>query len=61
MIDMRGIEYPIFAGLGAILMLCTVTPVLTVLAIFFPVLWGWVFVPVGLGAFVGMIVAVFIK
>lgn len=61
MIDMRGIEYPMFAGLGALVMLCTVTPVLAVLAIFFPVLWGWVFVPVGFGAFAGLIAAVFIK
>ena len=61
MIDLRGIEYLMFAGLGALVMLCTATPLLAVLALFFPVLWGWVFAPVAFGAFVGMIAAVFIK
>jgi hypothetical protein len=61
MIDMRGIEYPMFAGLGALLMLFTVTPLVALFAIFWPVLWGWVFAPVAIGAFVGMIVAVFVK
>jgi len=58
---LKGIEYPLFAGLGAILMMSTVSPILAALAFFFPVLWGWVFVPVGVGAIVGLIAAVFIK
>lgn len=61
MIDMRGIEYPMFAGLGAILMLCTATPTLALLALFFPFLWGWVFVPVGVGAIAGLIFAALLK
>lgn len=61
MIDMRGIEYPMFAGLGALVMLFTATPAIAVLALFFPVLWGWVFAPVALGAVIGLIVAAFIK
>lgn len=61
MIDMRGIEYPMFAGLGALVMLFTATLAIAVLALFFPVLWGWVFAPVALGAVIGLIVAAFIK
>ena len=61
MIDMRGIEYLMFAGLGALLMLFTVTPVLAFLAIWFPALWAWVFVPVAIGAGVGFVVAVVVK
>lgn len=58
---LQGIEYPMLAGLGAIVMLATATPILAVLALFFPVLWGWVFVPVGVGAIAGLIAAVFVK
>lgn len=61
MIDLRGIEYPLFAGLGALLMLFTATPGLAVLSLFFPALWAWVFVPVGVGALVGLIFAFFIR
>lgn len=61
MIDMRGIEYPMFAGLGALLMLFTVTPVLALLAIWFPALWAWVFAPVAVGAGVGFVFAAFLK
>ncbi len=61
MIDTRGIEYPMFAGLGALLMLFTVTPVLAFLAIWFPALWAWVFVPVAVGAGFGFLFAVFLK
>jgi len=43
MIDMRGIEYPLMAGLGSIVALATATPILAVLALFFPALWAWVF------------------
>ncbi len=57
---LKGIEYPIFAGFGALLMLFTASPSLAILAIFFPVLWGWVFVPVAVGALFGLIVAFFI-
>lgn len=61
MIDMRGIEYPLMAGLGAIAALATATPILVVLALFFPALWAWVFVPVGVGAIIGLIAAAFMK
>ena len=39
---LKGIEYPMLAGIGALLMLFTVSPGLAVLALFFPVLWGWI-------------------
>lgn len=58
---LQGLEYPMFAGLGALLMLFTATPVLALLAIFFPALWGWIFVPVAFGAVAGLIVARFIE
>jgi len=61
MIDMRGIEYPLMAGLGSIVALATATPSLIVLALFFPTLWAWVFVPVGVGAIIGLIAAAFMK
>lgn len=58
---LQGLEYPMFAGLGALLMLFTATPVLAILAIFFPTLWGWVFAPVAFGAVSGLIFARFIE
>ena len=61
MIDLRGIEYPLMAGLGSIVALATATPILAVLAIFFPALWAWVFVPVGVGAIIGLIAAAFMR
>ena len=61
MIDMRVIEYFMCAGLGALLMLFTVTPLLALLAIWFPALWAWVFAPVSVGAGFGFLFAVFLK
>ena len=61
MMDLRGIEYPMFAGLGAIVMLCTATPVLAIFAIWFPALWAWVFAPIAFGAVAGLIAATVIK
>ena len=58
---LQGLEYPMFAGLGALLMLFTATPILALLAIFFPALWGWIFVPVAFGAVAGLIFARFIE
>jgi hypothetical protein len=56
-----GIEYVLFAGVGALAMLFTVTPVLALLAIWFPALWAWAFVPVGVGALAGFIFAAVCK
>ncbi len=58
---LKGIEYPIFAGVGALLMLFTASPCLALLALIFPALWAWVFVPVAIGALFGLIVAFFIE
>lgn len=58
--DLSGIQYVLFAGLGALIGLA-VSAVIGVFAIFFPELWPWVFVPVGVGAVVGFGAAIFIK
>lgn len=61
MIDLKVIEYPMFAGLGAIIGLAVGTPVLTLLALIFPTLWAWIFAPVALGVVAGLIFAALIK
>lgn len=61
MLDLRGIEFLMFAGLGALAMLFTVTPILAVTAFFIPALWPWVFVPVGVGAIGGFLFAAVLK
>ena len=61
MIDLKGIEYLMFAGLGAIAGLAIGVPILTLLALIFPTLWAWIFTPVALGAVAGLIFAAFIE
>jgi hypothetical protein len=58
-VDFKGLFYIFGAGLGGLLMLCTATPFLTVLAFrWYPVLWPWIFVPVVFGIVVGFLFAV---
>lgn len=53
-----GIEYPIFAGVGALIGLVIGTPVLALLGFIFPALWGaWLFSPAAVGAVLGLIFA----
>lgn len=61
MIDLKGLQYPFFAGLGAILALIFVSPVLAIIAIWFPALWPWVLSPAAVGAVIGLILGVFVK
>jgi len=60
MINMDGIQYPIFIGIGAVTAL-PVCVVIALLAIFFPVLWPWWLAPVPVGMFAGLMVACFSK
>ena len=53
--SLDAIEVIGMAGFCALVMLCTATPLLMILALFFPALWGWVFVPVVLGVILGAI------
>lgn len=61
MIDLKGIEYVIMAGAGAILGLVLGVPIMAALATFFPVLWPWILAPCGAGAVLGLVVARFIQ
>ena len=55
---LRGLEYPLFAGLGAIVGLFAGVPVFLALGFLFPALWGaWLFAPVAAGAVIGLIFA----
>lgn len=57
-----GIQYPIFAGLGALLGLIVGVPILAVLGFIWPALWGaWLFSPVAVGAVIGFIFAGFLR
>lgn len=59
---LAGIQYPIFAGLGALLGLFVGVPILAALGFIWPSLWGaWLFTPVALGAVAGFIFAGFLK
>ena len=60
MIDMNGIQYPIFAGIGALAGLCLSLPV-CVVAVFFPALWAYAFAPVWIGAIIGLVWAAFVR
>lgn len=60
MIDMKGIQYPIFAGIGALIGLCVSAPV-CLAAIFFPSLWAYAFAPVWIGAIIGFVWAAFVR
>lgn len=57
-----GIQYPIFAGLGALGGLAIGVPILALLGFIWPALWGaWLFSPVAIGAVAGFTFAGFIK
>lgn len=56
-----GIEYPLLAGAGALLGLILGAPIVAVLALFWPALWGWVFAPCAVGAVVGLILALGVR
>lgn len=58
MIDLNGIQYPIFAGVGALLGLFVSAP-LCLVAIFIPTLWAYAFAPVWIGAIIGLVWAAF--
>lgn len=60
MIDLSGIEYPLFAGLGAILGLVIDIP-LAVIAIHWPEVWSYMWIAPVLGTVVGLIGAAFVK
>lgn len=53
--SLNGIVVIGMAEFCALVMLCTATPLLMVLAFFFPALWGWVFAPVVFGVVLGAI------
>lgn len=53
-----GIQYPIFAGLGALIGLVIGVPLIAALGFIWPALWGvWLFAPVAAGAVIGFIFA----
>ena len=57
-----GIQYPIFAGLGALIGLFFGVPILGLLGIIWPALWGaWLFAPVAIGVLLGLISAGFMR
>lgn len=57
-----GIQYPILAGVGALLGLFIGAPVLALLGLIWPVLWGpWLLAPVAAGAVIGLILAGFAR
>jgi hypothetical protein len=56
------IKYPILAGVGALLGLFIGAPVLALLGLIWPVLWGaWLLAPVAAGAVIGLILAGFAR
>lgn len=57
MFDLKGLEYPLFAGGGAIIGLFIGSPIIGILSIFFPALIPWIFAPVAAGAVIGLLAA----
>lgn len=59
---LEGIQYPIFAGLGALIGLVIGVPLLAALGFIWPALWGaWLFTPVAAGTVIGFIFAGMLK
>lgn len=58
---LKGIEYPIFAGLGALLGLFVGAPVMALLSLAIPGLWAWSLVPCAIGALIGLVIAATIQ
>lgn len=58
MIDLKGMKYPLFAGMGALAGLFVSAP-LSLIAVFFPAVWVYAFAPVWVGAIIGFVWAAF--
>lgn len=56
MVNLDGIQYPIFIGIGAVVSLPFFL-IMAILSIFAPYLWPYVWIPFPVGMFIGLMIA----